>query len=71
MKIYKHVITVTVLSTHATLEESFGLEWQLSDLDYAITKGDCIGSVDHESTEEIPAWPYDLNDEDPPHCFLY
>ena len=55
MKIYKHVLTVTVLSPHATLEESFGSEWQLKDVDYAITNDDCIGSVDHNSTEEVPA----------------
>ena len=54
-KIFKHVIKVTILTEHQELESSLGKEWDLSDLEYAITDGDCIGSVDHDSTEEIPA----------------
>lgn len=53
-KIFKHVIKVTILTEHEELESSLGSEWDLSDLEYAITDGDCIGSVDHDSTEEIP-----------------
>jgi hypothetical protein len=56
MKVYKHVVKITILSTDENVEDSFGnKDWDLSDVQYAITEGDCIGSVDHDSTEEVPA----------------
>lgn len=60
-KIYKHVVKVTILSENESLENSFkaflrvlGQEWGLSDVQYAITDDDCIGAVNHESSDEIP-----------------
>ena len=54
-KIYKHVVKVTILSENDSLENSLGQEWDLSDVQYAITDGDCIGAVSHESTDEVPS----------------
>lgn len=55
MKIYKHVLSVVILSEQETLEDALGGEWDLKDVEYAITDGDCIGDVQHESTEMVPA----------------
>ena len=52
-KVYKHVLVVTVLSPHESAEDSFGSEWSLSDVQDAITSGDCIGSVQHTATTQI------------------
>lgn len=54
-QIYKHVVHVVVFSEHPTLEETLGDDWCLQDVDWAITDGDCIGNVTHESTEPVPA----------------
>ncbi len=48
-KFYKTVIQVTVLS-----EDPF--EWKsLADVDWAITDGDCVGSVRQESASVLDA----------------
>ena len=57
-KIFKHIIKVTILTEHEELENALGNEWNLSDLEYAITDGGFIGSYDHDSTDEIP--PHEL-----------
>lgn len=51
--VYKHVVKVVILSETASLEECLGDEWNLQDIEYAITDGDCIGMTSHESTEIV------------------
>lgn len=53
--IYKHVIKVVLLSETESLEECLGDDWNLDDVEYAITQGDCIGQTIHESTDIIPS----------------
>ena len=60
-QIYKHTIVVTVLSSHESIEDTFGSEWSLSDVHDAITSGDSIGSVHHQSTTKID--PSDIRSE--------
>lgn len=54
-KIYKHVVEVVVLSEDESLERCLGSEWELSDLEQAISTGDCIGTYSHKETQELPA----------------
>ena len=53
-KIYKHVVQVTILSEEENLDKLLGNEWDLEEVNCAITSGDCIGSVSHESTDLVP-----------------
>ena len=55
MAVYKHVLTVTILSPYATVEESFGDKWDLADVENKISDGDCIGCVEVESSSKVPA----------------
>ena len=56
--IYKHVITVTVLSDKPTPEETFGEDWDLYEVYNAVHFGDClgacIGDFDHELSQIVP-----------------
>lgn len=60
-QIYKHTIVVTVLSEHSCTLAAFGDDWSLHDVADAITSGDSIGSVIHESTATVD--PQDTKNE--------
>jgi hypothetical protein len=50
--VYKHVVTVTVLSTTPALDAALGEDWTLADLHDGIDSGDCIGHF--KVTNTIP-----------------
>lgn len=56
VKVYKHVITVTVLSEHDDLVYDTGKAgWDLKDIQEVIDNGGAIGDFDCVSSDEVPA----------------
>jgi hypothetical protein len=53
-KVYKHTITVTVLSESADLMLDTGKAiWDLNDIQEVIDNGGAIGTFDYESADEV------------------
>lgn len=52
--VFRHEVTIIVLSENDTLEKALGDEWNLSDLDQAMDTGDCLGTYLVTLSERIP-----------------
>lgn len=53
-KIYKHTVTVTVLSSSQTLDDLLPVGWTLADLQQEMDVGAAVGDWDSEDTEISP-----------------